>query len=71
MGPTPIRATSAESMLLGQAPAAIDASALAERAIADTAPFDDHHASAEYRRTVGARIFASTLAEALGTGVRQ
>ena len=35
------------------------------RAVADTAPFDDHHASAEYRRTVGTRIFASTLRDAL------
>ena len=30
-----------------------------------TAPFDDTHASAEYRRTVGRRIFARTLGEAL------
>ena len=40
--------------------------AIAELAVADTAPFDDHHASAEYRRTVGRRIFARTLREALG-----
>ena len=65
MGPTPIRAKTAEQMLLGQAPDTIDPEALAERAIADTAPFDDHHASAEYRRTVGKRIFERTLCEAL------
>ena len=65
MGPTPIRAKAAEQMLLGQAPDGIDPQAVAERAIADTAPFDDHHASAEYRRTVGKRIFARTLGEAL------
>ena len=65
MGPTPIRAKAAEQMLLGQAPDGIDPQAVAERAIADTAPFDDHHASAEYRRTVGKRIFARTLCEAL------
>jgi carbon-monoxide dehydrogenase medium subunit len=64
MGPTPIRARSAERMLLGQPLEAIEANAVAERAVADTAPFDDHHASAEYRRTVGARIFARTLREA-------
>jgi len=65
MGPTPIRAKTAEQMLLGQAIGGIDALAVAERAITDTAPFDDHHASAEYRRTVGKRIFARTLREAL------
>ncbi len=65
MGPTPIRAKTAEQMLLGQALDTIDPEAIAERAITDTAPFDDHHASAEYRRTVGKRIFARTLREAL------
>ncbi|MCX7864998.1 MAG: FAD binding domain-containing protein, partial [Novosphingobium sp.] len=66
MGPTPIRARQAEAALLGKPLAAIDAEAVAMLAIADTAPFDDHHASAEYRRTVGRRIFARTLREALG-----
>lgn len=68
MGPTPIRATSAEQMLIGQSFDAIDSQAVAERAVADTAPFDDSHASAEYRRTVGKRIFANTLREALQIG---
>jgi carbon-monoxide dehydrogenase medium subunit len=49
-------------------PAAIDAQGVAERAVADTAPFDDLRASAEYRRTVGKRIFARTLREALHIG---
>ncbi len=52
-------------MLIGQSLDSIDPQAAAEEAIADTAPFDDHHASAEYRRTVGQRIFARTLREAL------
>jgi aerobic carbon-monoxide dehydrogenase medium subunit len=65
MGPTPIRASQAEQMLLGKSLDGIDAQTVAERAVADTAPFDDHHASAEYRRTVGARLFARTLREAL------
>lgn len=65
MGPTPIRARQAEAALLGRALTEIDAEAMAALAIADTAPFDDHHASAEYRRTVGRRIFARTLCEAL------
>jgi aerobic carbon-monoxide dehydrogenase medium subunit len=68
MGPTPIKAQAAEQMLLGQSLDALDAQAVAERAIADTSPFDDHHASAEYRRTVGKRIFARTLREALKLG---
>jgi carbon-monoxide dehydrogenase medium subunit len=66
MGPTPIRAKAAEAMLVGQSLDAIDPQTVADAAIADTAPFDDHHASAEYRRTVGRRIFARTLREALG-----
>jgi len=65
MGPTPIAAVQAEQTLLGQPIDAIDPQTIAELAIADTAPFDDHHASAEYRRTVGRRIFARTLGEAL------
>jgi carbon-monoxide dehydrogenase medium subunit len=65
MGPTPIKAKSAEQLLLGKSPGEIDPQAVAERAIVDTAPFDDHHASAEYRRTVGKRIFARALREAL------
>ena len=65
MGATPIRVRSAEKMLLGRALAEIDSHEIAERAVSDTAPFDDHHASAEYRRTVGKRIFARTLREAL------
>lgn len=65
MGPTPIKARQAEAALLGRSLTDIDPQAIAELAIADTAPFDDHHASAEYRRTVGKRIFARTLREAL------
>ena len=65
MGPTPIKARAAEAALLGKSIAAIDPAAIAELAIADTAPFDDTHASAEYRRTVGRRIFTRTLREAL------
>jgi aerobic carbon-monoxide dehydrogenase medium subunit len=69
MGPTPIKARQAEAALIGQSVSALDLQKIAELAIADTAPFDDRHATAEYRRTVGKRIFARTLAEALN--VRQ
>jgi carbon-monoxide dehydrogenase medium subunit len=65
MGPTPMKARAAEQMLVGQAIASIDPQAVAEAAVSETAPFDDKHASAEYRRTVGKRLFASTLREAL------
>jgi carbon-monoxide dehydrogenase medium subunit len=65
MGPTPIKARAAEAALLGKSIAAIDPAAIAELALSETAPFSDHHASAEYRRTVGRRIFARTLGEAL------
>jgi carbon-monoxide dehydrogenase medium subunit len=65
MGPTPIRARQAEAALVGAALAGLDVQGVARAAVADTAPFDDHHASAEYRRTVGARIFARALTETL------
>jgi aerobic carbon-monoxide dehydrogenase medium subunit len=65
MGPTPVRAKAAEQRLMGQSLGSINPQAVAEDAIAGTAPFDDHHASAEYRRTVGRRMFARTLREAL------
>ncbi|CAN7586558.1 xanthine dehydrogenase family protein subunit M [Phenylobacterium sp. LjRoot219] len=65
MGPTPIKTRQAEQALIGQPLERLDARAIAELAVADTAPFDDHHATADYRRTVGGRIFARTLSEAL------
>ena len=65
MGPTPIKARQAEAALLGQPIDQVDHAAIAELAIADTAPFDDHHATSEYRRTVGRRMFARALRETL------
>lgn len=64
MGPTPVCMAQTEAALVGKTLAEIDQQALAELALADTAPFDDQHASAEYRRTVGRRIFTRTLREA-------
>jgi carbon-monoxide dehydrogenase medium subunit len=69
MGPTPMKARQAEAALVGQTVSNLDLQGIAELALADTAPFDDHHATAEYRRTVGRRMFARTLGEALN--VRQ
>lgn len=65
MGPTPVKARQAETALVGKSLSAINPDDIAALAVADTAPFDDHHASAEYRRTVGKRIFARTLRESL------
>jgi len=65
MGPTPMRARQAEAALIGQSVTGLDIAAIAELAIADTQPFGDHHATEDYRRTVGARIFARTLGETL------
>ncbi|MDR3417213.1 MAG: xanthine dehydrogenase family protein subunit M [Nevskia sp.] len=65
MGPTPIKARQAEQALVGQPVAGLDFDKLAGLAVADTDPFDDHHATAAYRRTVGRRVFARALSEAL------
>jgi aerobic carbon-monoxide dehydrogenase medium subunit len=67
MGPTPMRARQVEAALVGQVPKTLDPLALAELAIADTSPFDDHHTTAEYRRTVGRRMFARIVRERLIT----
>jgi aerobic carbon-monoxide dehydrogenase medium subunit len=67
MGPTPVKARKAEEALVGQALDAIDVAQVAELAISETEPFDDHHATADYRRSVGAKIFARALTEALET----
>jgi aerobic carbon-monoxide dehydrogenase medium subunit len=63
MGPTPMKARKVEAALIGQSIDALDPAALAELAIEDTAPFDDHHTTAEYRRTVGRRMFARLVRE--------
>ncbi len=65
MGPTPIKAREAEQALVGQAVDAIDPARIADLAVSQTAPFEDHHATADYRRRVGKRLFARTLGEAL------
>jgi len=67
MGPTPMKARKVEAALIGKSLDALDPNALADLAIADTSPFDDHHTTAEYRRTVGRRIFARMVSERLIT----
>lgn len=68
MGPTPIRAAATEAAMLGQNAAGLDWAGLAELAVSETDPFEDHSASADYRRSVGRSIFARTLAGALNQG---
>ncbi len=65
MGPTPIKARQAEVELIGKSLSEINPASLAELALAETAPFDDHHASADYRRTVGRRMVERLLRDAL------
>jgi len=65
MGATPVKAWQAELEMVGKAPSELDLRGLAELAIADAEPFDDHAATADYRRSVARRIFARTLGEAL------
>lgn len=65
MGPTPLAMSDLEAELTGKAPDGLDLAALADLALAGTSPFDDHHASGEYRRTVARRLFARALGEAL------
>lgn len=69
MGPTPMKACSAEQALVGQAVADIEPRAIAELAVSDTDPFDDHSAPADYRRAVGRRAFAEALRDTLSAGV--
>lgn len=76
MGPTPMKARQAEATLVGQSVKSVDVDGIAGLAIADTEPFDDHHATAEYRRSVGRLVFARALREALDasdhrTGLRR
>lgn len=69
MGPTPMRAHAAEKALVGAASGEIDPRGIAELAIGDADPFDDAHATRAYRQTVGRRIFARLLGEALNSRI--
>jgi carbon-monoxide dehydrogenase medium subunit len=68
MGPTPMKAWQAESALFGEAIGDVDPRAIAEFALSEAEPFDDHSATADYRRSVGRRIFTRTIAQALNMG---
>lgn len=61
MGPTPIAAAAAELALTGRSIREIAYADFAQLALSETEPADDLHASARYRRTVGARILERNL----------
>jgi carbon-monoxide dehydrogenase medium subunit len=65
MASTPLRAPEAEASLLGRAAAELDLAELGQLAVRDLDPPDDVHASARYRRMVGAHVVARALARAL------
>ena len=56
VAPTPIRSAAAEQALEGAAPTPATADAAAEALAAELAPIDDVRSTADYRRTVAARI---------------
>jgi len=62
---TPRRAASAEKALLGASARDLDLEAVGQAAIADMEPNDDVHASADYRRKVGAVLVGRVLGRAL------
>jgi carbon-monoxide dehydrogenase medium subunit len=66
MGPTPIRARQAEQALVGSTPTASELDEIGRLAVADTDPTADVHASAEYRKHVGAHLVVRALDRALG-----
>jgi len=66
MGPTPMRARSAEAALVGSNPSASDLEEIGRLAVADCSPAADVHASAEYRTSVGAHLARRAVERALG-----
>lgn len=70
MAPTPVRAPTAEQALVGASPSTGELDEIGRLAVADTDPTPDVHASAEYRRHVGAHLVARALDRALGAARR-
>jgi len=65
VGPTPIRATSAEELLRGQSPSDALFARAAKAAAADAKPIDDFRGSAEYRRDMVDVLAKRALTQAL------
>ena len=66
VAPTPIRAQATEAVLEGASPTADVAALAAETLAAELHPIDDVRSTAEYRRTVAARILHRMLRDAGG-----
>jgi len=65
MGSTPLRASEAEAAMVGSTAQDLDLDEVGRTAAAATDPPDDIHASAAYRRSVGAVVVARALSRAL------
>ncbi len=65
MGSTPHRATAAEAALVGSTPTDTDLDEIARLAVADLEPPDDVHATASYRKRVGAHLVGRSVRRAL------
>jgi carbon-monoxide dehydrogenase medium subunit len=65
MGSTPMRAPEAEQALLGRSPSAPDIDEVANLAVSGLEPTDDVHATAQYRRKVGAHLVRKTVEAAM------
>jgi len=66
VAPTPVRATAAESILQGASPTPETADRAAEALAAELQPIDDVRSTADYRRTVAARVLHRLIREAGG-----
>ncbi len=66
VAPTPIRAAATERLLEGSRPTPAVADAAAEMLAAELEPIDDVRSTADYRRTVAARILHRVIREAGG-----
>jgi carbon-monoxide dehydrogenase medium subunit len=66
MAPTPVRARQAEQALAGTTPGVDDLTEIGRLAVTDTEPTADVHASAEYRKHVGAHLVVRALDRAMG-----
>jgi len=66
MGGAPVKSRKAEAAMAGRSLGELDLQEAAQLAVSETDPFDDIHATAAYRRTVGARIFRKAVGETLG-----
>lgn len=68
MGSAPRPAAQAQAALVGQKFASLDIAGIAELSLAETEPWDDIHASSDYRRTAGARLAERALRNLTGLG---